>query len=284
MDIVSCSNSVGERVLGFLGELHDSPLGLMLYGTAIGIGCTLFKENVYLIPWVVKKQVGFGNSPTGPGDPNTDRTLVIDGKRVIEHRVKMFNRLLTIGVVNVGISIATSSRVRVYEGVKDWCYVVVGGSSMFIAIIVLESLIGGFASVINYLDAIDDELIEERRTTRRLLNENGVQQAELTNLRERLDNSNVHNLGTLSFNVPPNAHPGQRVTIQAPNRQRIQLILPPNTQPGERMEIHSLSQPSEFTKTEIQDIMNGIFSVKDEIDDGRYLKLNNKLKKIFDTL
>ena len=55
-------------------------------------------------------------------------------------------------------------------------YVVVGGSSIFIAIIVLESLIGGFASVINRLDAIDDELIEERRTTRRLLNENGVQQ------------------------------------------------------------------------------------------------------------
>lgn len=287
MDIVSCGGSVGERVMGFLGELHDSPLGVMLYGGAIAAGCIILKEKVYLIPWVVKKQVGFGNSPTAVADgavPNTDRTLVIDGKRVIEHRVKMFNRLLTIGVVNVGISIAAQMRVRVYEGVKDWCYVVVGGSSMFIAIIVLESLIGGFASVINRLDAIDDELIEERRTTRRLLNENGVQQAELTNLRERLDNFNVHNLGTLSFNVPPNAHPGQRVTIQASNGQRIQLILPPNTQPGERMEIHSLSQPSEFTKTEIQDIMNGIFSVKDEIDDGRYLKLNNKLKKIFDTL
>ena len=174
MDIVSCSNSVGERVLGFLGELHDSPLGLMLMGTAIGIGCTLLKEKVYLIPWVMKKQVGFGNYPTGPGDPNTDRTLVIDGKRVIEHRVKMFNRLLTIGVVDVGISIAAQMRVRAYEGVKDWCYVVIGCSSMFIAIIVLESLIGGFASVINRLDAIDDELIE-RRITQRLLNETNDQ-------------------------------------------------------------------------------------------------------------
>ena len=141
------------------------------------------KEKVYLIPWVVKKQVGFGNYPTGPGTPNTDRTLVIDGKRVIEHRVKMFNRLMTIGVVDVGISIAAQMRVRAYEGVKDWSYVVIGGSSMFIAIIVLESLIGGFASVINRLDTIDDELIDERRTTQRLLNEYHELQSELTELR-----------------------------------------------------------------------------------------------------
>ena len=94
-------------------------------------------------------------------------------------------------------------------------------------------------------------------------------------MRERLEDSHVYNVGTLSFTVPPNAHPGQRVTIQAPNGQRIQLILPPTTQPGERMEIHYQSPPSEFTKTEIQDIMNGIFSVKGEIDDGRYLELNN---------
>ena len=216
-----------------------------------------------------KKAGGIWNYPTRPGYSNTDRTHVIDGKRVIEHRVKMFNRLMTIGVVDVGISIAAQMRVRAYEGVKDWSYVVIGCSSMFIAIIVLESLIGGFASVINRLDAIDDELIEERRTTRRLLNEymNYKQNCRLVKTRQ----FNVHNLGTLSFNVPPNAHPGQRVTIQAPNGHRIQLILPPTTTRRKNGNSY-LSQPSEFTKTEIQDIMNGIFSVKDEIDDGRYLE------------
>ena len=133
---------------------------------------------------------------------NTDRTLVIDGKRVIEHRVKMFNRLMTIGVVDVGISIAAQMRVRAYEGVKDWSYVVIGGSSMFIAIIVLESLIGGFASVINRLDTIDDELIDERRTTQRLLNEYHELQSELTELRrERLEDPHVYNVGTLNLSL-----------------------------------------------------------------------------------
>jgi hypothetical protein len=280
MDIVSCGGSVGERVMGFLGEVHNSPLGLMLYGTAIGVGCTLLKEKVYLTPWVVKKQVGFDNCPTGPGVPNTDRTCVVDGKRVIEHRVKLFNRIMTIASVNVGISVVVTMR----NNSNNLTDVVIGGGAMFIAIVMQESLIGGFASVINRLDATEDEIGEKCRTILRLVNETHDQREEIVNLNERLENSTVYNVGTLSFIVPPTGRPGQGVTIQAPNGQRIKLILPPNTQPGKRMEIHYPTRVAEFTKTEIQDIMNGIFSVKDEIDDGRYLELNNKLKKIYDTL
>jgi len=90
----------------------------------------------------------------------------------------------------------------------------------------------------------------------------------------------------VEFTVPSNMGPGMVATIQSPHGLRRQIVLPEGANPGSvhKVDFAVKKEESSFTKEELEDIMNGIFSVSEEIDNGRYLSLNNKLKMIHDGL
>ena len=89
----------------------------------------------------------------------------------------------------------------------------------------------------------------------------------------------------VEFTVPSNMGPGMVATIQSEHGLRRQIVLPEGANPGSVHKVDfAVKKGASFTKEEIEDIMNGIFSVREDIDDGRYLSLNNKLKMIHDAL
>ena len=90
----------------------------------------------------------------------------------------------------------------------------------------------------------------------------------------------------IEFTVPSNMGPGMVATIQSPTGLRRQIVLPEGATPGSvhKVDFAVKKEESSFTKEELEDIMNGIFSVREDIDNGRYLNLNNKLKMIHEAL
>ena len=170
-----------------------------------------------------------------------------------------------------------------------------------ISVVLLECvLLAGFQGFKIY-DEKRDELMKANKDVEELRQAIGVLQSQ-ENITQsalisvRRDNNrlkrelqlltsgnNIH-----EFTVPDGMNPGDTVTIMASTTGLSrQVIIPEHARPGAILRYDFTErawEKSPFTKEEIEDIMNGIFSVSEEIDNRRYLELNNKLKKIYDTL
>ena len=205
----------------------------------------------------------------------------------------MFGRALVI--INVGVGVGVTASSKYTDGA--WGYGVLFYSSVFMVVNGMECLIGGFAGVINSHDKAEDLLSDERvkninricdleNRNAHLRSKNDNIRRENDDLRERVANGwtrHLIDLSQIEFFAPPNSRPGEQITIQTETGQFVRINLPDNVQPGQRVKIERPRQ-NVFTKKEIEDIMEGIFSIKEEMDDGRYLKMNNKLKEIHDSL
>ena len=170
-----------------------------------------------------------------------------------------------------------------------------------ISVVLLEcTLIAGFQGFKIY-DQKRDELMKAKKDIEELRQAIGVLQSQenitqsalisvrrdrdvaLRELQLLKNGNNIH-----EFRVPYGVNPGDTVTIMGrDNGLSRQVIIPEHARPGAILRYDFTErawEKSPFTKEEIEDIMNGIFSVSEEIDNGRYLELNNKLKNIYENL
>tara|TARA_X000000950_G_C13866522_1_gene640978 strand:- start:164 stop:1003 length:840 start_codon:yes stop_codon:yes gene_type:complete len=215
-------------------------------------------------------------------------------KKCVDSRVVNLGRIST-----VALTCATMSSELDIKKLPYSTPICIAAST--ISVVLLECvLLAGFQGFKIYDQKRDElmrakEAIEDLRQAIRVLqSEENITQSALISVRRdnnRLkrelqlltSGNNIH-----EFTVPDGVNPGDTVTIMASdNGLRRQVIIPEHARPGIRLRYDFTErawEKSPFTKEEIEDIMNGIFTVSNEIKNGRYIELNNKLKKLYDNL
>lgn len=274
--------AVGEKII-------DGPVGLALAGMVMITGVVKFRTIVY---------------------SNCDEHMRILWPVNSRKKVDEVNYLVSTSqicsltaAISCDAAWGSCAAVNERQGLTR-CYQVLAYTSLFGAIVSSEILLRNQEFMNNSIGKCifqnAEKLENARRREGELCREAWCLQTEISRLtiahardieekrvlRERLGRQNsdiLLDLTQYQFLAPSDARAGQYVTIQVPSGERVRTRLPNDVQPGQMVTIQSPKQ-MEFSKEEIQDIMNGIFSVKEEIDDGRYLKLNNKLKTMHDTL
>ena len=217
-----------------------------------------------------------------------------EGTKCVDPRVVNLGRMCTFALTCTTLSCKLDIKKLPYS--TPICSAV----SIISAVLIENALLAGFECFKIY-DQKRDELMKAKKDVEELRQAIGVLQSQenitqsalisvrrdrdvaLRELQLLTNGNNIH-----EFRLPDGVNPGDAITIMGSgNGLRRQVIIPEYARPGAILRYDMTErawEKSPFTKIEIEDIMNGIFSVKDEIDDGRYLKLNNKLKKIYDTL
>lgn len=293
--MVTCESMVGK-----FQKIIDGPVGLALAGMVMITGVVKFRTIVY---------------------SNCDEHMRILWPVNSRKKVDEVNYLVSTSqicsltaAISCDAAWGSCAAVNERQGLTR-CYQVLAYTSLFGAIVSSEILLRNQEFMNNSIGKCifqnAEKLENARRRERELCREAWCLQTEISRLtiarardneqfqnsmlrvieekrvlRERLDRNYsdiLLDLTQYEFIAPSDARAGQYVTIQVPSGERVRTRLPNDVQPGQMVRIQSPKQ-MEFSKEEIQDIMNGIFSVKEEIDDGRYLKLNNKLKTMHDTL
>lgn len=218
-----------------------------------------------------------------------------EGTRCIDPRVVNLGRMSTFVLTCASMSSELTIKKLPYS-------TPISIAASTISVVLIETtLLAGFQGFKIYdqkrgeLMKAKKDVEELRQAISVLRSQENITQSALINLRRDRDvalrelqlltnGNNIH-----EFRLPDGVNPGDAITlVGSGNGLRRQVIIPEYARPGAILRYDMTErawEKSPFTKEEIEDIMNGIFTValKGEIDDGRYLELNNKLKKIYDT-
>ena len=218
-----------------------------------------------------------------------------EGKKCVDTRVVCLGRMCTVSLTCASMSSVLDIKKLEYS--TPICI----ATSTISCLLIEGILLAGFQGFKIY-DQTRKELMKAKKNVEELRQAIGVLQSQenitqsaLFNIRRDRDvalrelqllrnGNNIH-----EFRLPDGVNPGDAITIVgSENGLRRQVIIPEYARPGAILRYDMTErawEKSPFTKEEIEDIMNGIFTIalKGEINDGRYFELNNKLKKIYDT-